>query len=240
MRNKLTLLSVVLILAVALSGCASTKQNTQQPTPRTLNVNGSAQVTLAPDIAYISIGVHTENANASEAVNANTTQAQTVVDAIKSAGVEDKDIRTSNISISPQQQFDQNGKLTGVTFIVDDTVYVTLRDLKKIGDILTASVNAGANNIYGIQFDVVDKTSALANARKSAVENARTQAEELAQAAGVTLGAVQTISFYNNYPTPVMAEGKGGGVMTNAAVSVPVSPGQLTFQVDVNITYEIK
>ena len=237
MRTKVFALSLVLILALILSGCAA--KSAQPVTPPTINVSGSAQITLTPDIAYISVGVHTENADANQAVSGNNTQAQKVVDAIKAMGVDVKDIRTSNFSITPQQQFDDKGKLTGITYVVDNTVYVTLHDLTKIGDTLTAAVAAGANNVYGIQFDVVDKTTALANARQTAVQDAHTQAEGLAQAAGVKLGSVQSINYYNSYP--VMADGKGGGVaMSNvAAPSVPVTPGQLTFTVDVNIVYAL-
>ncbi len=237
MRTKLLALSFVLILALVISGCSV--KAVPPATPPSINVNGSAQVTLAPDIAYISIGVHTENANATEAVSGNNSQAQAVVDAIKAVGIDVKDIRTSNFSITPQQQFDDKGKLTGITYVVDNTVYVTLRDLTKVGDVLTAAVSAGANTIYGITFDVQDKTTALASARQTAVANARTQAEELAQAAGVKLGAVQSINYYNSYP--MMADGKGGGAAMSAvaAPSVPVTPGQLTFTVDVNIVYAI-
>jgi len=236
MRTKIFALSIVLILALTMSGCAV--KLTQPATPPTLSVNGSAQVTLTPDIAYISVGVHTENADANEAVSANAAQAQKVIDALKAMGIDEKDIRTSNYSITPQQQYDDKGKLTGVIFIVDNTVFVTLRVLSKVGDILGAAVGAGANSIYGIQFDLADKTPSLASARTTAVENARKQAEELAQAAGVKLGAVQNINYYNSYP--VMAEGKGGGAMMDtASISVPVTPGQLIYTVDVNIVYEI-
>ena len=238
MRTKLLALSIIFILALALSGCAV--KLTQPATPPTLNVNGSAQVTLAPDIAYISIGVHSQNADANEAVSSNTTQSQKVIDALKAMGIDVKDIRTNNYSITPQQQTDDKGQPTGMLYIVDNTVYVTLRDLTKIGDVLGAATQAGANNIYGIQFDVADKNTALADARKSAVANAHQQAEELAQASGVKLGSVQNINYYNSYPVPAMAEGKGGGgVVASPAISVPITPGQLTFTVDVNIVYAI-
>jgi len=238
MRTKILALSFVFILVLTLSGCAV--KSSPPETLSTLSVNGSAQVSLSPDIAYISIGVHTENVDASEAVSGNAAQAQKVVDALKAMGLDEKDIRTSNFNISPQQQFDENGKLTGVIFIVDNTVYVTMRDLTKIGDTLGAAVSAGANSIYGITFDVADKTAALASGRKTAVENARKQAEELAEAAGVTLGGVQNLNYYNSYP--VMIEGKGGGAMMDSAAvsSVPVTPGQLSFTVDVNIVYLIE
>lgn len=237
MRTKILTLSFVLALALILSGCAAS--SSQPAAPPTLSVNGSARVTLTPDIAYISVGVHTENADANEAVSGNAAQAQKVIDALKAMGIKDDEIRTSNFSISPQQQFDEQGKLTGVIYIVDNTVYVTLRDLTTIGDTLGAVVGAGANSIYGIQFDVADKTPMLADARKAAVENARQQAEELAQAAGIKLGAVQNLNYYNSYP--VMAEGKGGGAMYDtASISVPVTPGQLVYTVDVNLVYEIE
>lgn len=238
MRTKVLTLSIIFILAAIVSGCAA---NTSLPAnPPVLSVNGNAQVSLSPDIAYVSVGVHSESAEASEAVKGNTSQVQKVVDALAAMELDEKDIRTSNFSISPQQQYDENGKLTGVIYIVDNTVYVTLRDLTKIGDTLGVVVDAGANSIYGIQFDVSDKTTALTSARKSAVENARTQAEELAQAAGVKLVKIQNINYYNSYPVPVMVEGKGGGVMMDTASSVPITPGQLTFTVDVNIVYEIE
>jgi uncharacterized protein len=237
MRTKYFALSILFILALTLSACSVKLE--QPATPPLLNVNGSAQVTLPPDIAYISIGVHTQNTDATTAVADNATQAQKVVDALKAAGVDVKDIQTSNYSISPQQQTDDKGQVTSVLFVVDNTVYVTLRDLTKIGDILGAATSAGANNIYGIQFDVLDKNTALAGARKSAVDNAKQQAQELAQAAGVTLGAVQSINYYNSYPSPVMSDAKGGGAMYNSAISAPITPGQLTFTVDVNMVYAI-
>ncbi len=247
MRTKTFLISVLLILAVALAACAPTAitpaqstQPTQVPAPRTLSVNGSAVATLTPDIAYISIGVHTENADSKVAVSDNNSESQKVSDAITSMGVDPKDILTKNFSISPQDVVDSTGKKTGTTFVVDNTIYVTLRDLSKIGDLLNAAVAAGANSIYGIQFDVADKTPVLASARKAAVDNAHTQAVDLAQAAGVTLGQVQSISFYNSTPVPLTDYKAGAGVSNAVAASVPIAPGQLTITVDVSIVYEIK
>jgi uncharacterized protein YggE len=114
-----------------------------------------------------------------------------------------------------------------ITYIVENSVHVTVRDLDQIGEILNTAVQAGANTIHGIQFDVSDKTEALSEARQSAVANAETVAKELAQAAGVELGEIQTIStFSGGFPAP-MVEGRGGGVALMADVPVPVSPGQM-------------
>jgi len=243
MKIKTLFVSVILLAAVALSACgpATIVANPVQP-QRTMNVNGTGMVMLTPDIAYINIGVHTELPTAAEAVSSNTTQTQQVVDAIKSMGVDAKDIRTTNFSIYANTQTDpQTGARTGTTYVVDNTVYVTVRKLDTLGDLLDASVKAGANSINSIQFDVQDKTAAIKQARDAAVKDARTQAEELASASGVTLGDLQTVSFYDSVPTPMADSfGKGGGAVMSAAAAVPVSAGQLTITVTVNMVYEIK
>ena len=238
MQKKYVILIGLILALVSLSACATPVTTQATPPPlRTLNVTGSGKVFIAPDIAYISIGVHTEGESASDAVTKNSEQAQKITGAIKGMGVDPKDIQTTNFNISPQQKYDDKGQLIGIIYVVDNTVYVTIRDLTKIGGLLDEVTKAGANNVYGIQFDLADKTSATSEARKIAVESARTQAQELAQAAGVTLGAVQTINTYNSYPVSVY-EGKGGGAM--AASDVPISPGQLSLTIEVNIVYEIK
>jgi uncharacterized protein len=238
MRNKLMILIGFIFILVLLSACATPSTTQVTPPPlRTINVTGSGEVFITPDIARISIGVHTEDANAVDAVATNSDQAQKITDAISGMGIDSKDIQTTNFNISPQQKFDDKGQVIGIIYVVDNTVNVTVRDLTKIGDLLDAVTKAGANNISGIQFDLADKTSALSAARKLAVANALSQAQELAQAAGVTLGAAQTINTYNTYPVSVY-DSKGGGAMASA--NVPISAGQLSVTVEVNIIYEIK
>jgi uncharacterized protein YggE len=245
MRTKLSLtITLIALAAILLTACgtpayAQTNSTSTKP-PRTLAVNGAGKVYLVPDIAYISIGVHTENKDAAEAVGLNTTTSKKVADALKKLGVKPEDIQTTNFNIYPQQQYDQNGKLEGLIYVVDNTVYVTLRDLTKLGDLLGKVVEAGANSISGISFDVADRTKAMAEARKLAVADAQSQAKELATAAGVTLGAIQSLNTYGaTAPAPVF-DGKGGGGALAMSATVPVSPGQMFIQVDVSLVYEIQ
>ena len=240
MLKKQLIVGGLMAMALILSACSiQGSAPATTPPPRTLSVTGSGKTFIVPDIANISIGVHTEGKDAAEAVASNTAQTQKVTQALQGMGVDGKDIQTSNFSIFPQQQFDETGKVIGTNYVVDNTVYVTVRQLDKLGELLSAVVDTGANSIYGIQFDVADKQTALSEARKAAVENAQAQAEELAQAAGVTLGEVQSISSFGGFPVPVF-EGKGGGGGQPMAAAVPVSSGQLTLTVDVSIVYEIK
>jgi len=238
--NKIVLpLAAVLVLGLALAACGPSTVTLQQPPPlRTVTVTGTGKVTLTPDIAYISIGVHTQDASAAQAVSQNNTQAQAVIDTIKGFDVAAKDIQTTNFSIYPQQQYDNNGKIIGVLYVVDNTVYITVRDLTKLGDLLDATVKAGANNISSIEFDVADKTQALSQARQAAVENARKQADELTGATGVKLGDVQTISYADTTPPIVMPLAKAAD--TFSAASVPVSAGSLQITTTVTIVYAIQ
>lgn len=241
MRNKFFLIGL-LVMAVMVSACGTAVAGSGgSAQPRTISVNGSSQTILTPDMAYVSIGVHTESADAKEAVASNNEQTQAVIDALVASGVDAKDIQTINFSVYPQDKYSPSGELQGKVFAVDNTVYVKVTNLDGLGDMLDAVVQAGANTIYGITFDVADREAALAQGRKAAVDNAYQQAQQLAEAAGVSLGPVYTISYYNNPPVPVYYDVKGlGGGAAEAALSVPVSPGQMTLTVDVSVVYEIQ
>ena len=243
MRNKTLLVSAIVLVALVLGACSPTIMAEPAPPVRTMNVNGTGQVFLSPDIAYIYIGVHTEQPTAAEAVAVNNIETQKVTDALKKAGVDAKDIRTTNFSIWPNQQYSPDGQPTGTRYAVDNSVFVTVRKLESLGDLLDSAIGAGANSINSIQFDVSDKTEALKKAREEAVKDAKAQAQELADAAGLKLGDMQTISFYDSAPVPYMdtfGKGGGGGAAVAEAAAVPIQPGQLTLTVTVSMTYEIK
>jgi uncharacterized protein len=239
MRNKSLIVSMVLLGALILSACGPAAVSSGNE--RTLNVNGTGQVFITPDIAYLYVGVHTEKSTAAEAVSANNAQTQQVIDALKNFGVDEKDIHTSSFSIWPIDRYDPaTGTSTGEKYYaVDNTVYVTARDLTKLGALLDTVVKAGANSINSIQFDLADKTEVMKQARAAAVANAKSQAEELAGLANVSLVEITNISYTDSTPY-VYAEmgrgGGGGGIQAN----VPIEPGQMTITANVSVTYEIK
>lgn len=238
MRIKFTLMATFATLVLVLSACAP-KASGSQMASRTIAVSGTGTVYLTPDIAYINIGVHTENPEVGTAVDMNNQKSQAVINAIKALGVEAKDIQTSNFSVYNSIQYDPlSGLETGTVYYVDNTVLITMRDLAKMSDLLDASIRSGANNINSVSFDIADKNTAVQQARTLAIENAQSLAKELTDAAGVTLGAVQTLSYYDYSPSPYY--GKGGASLETAASSSPINPGQMQLSVDVSIVYEIK
>jgi uncharacterized protein YggE len=241
MRTKLFSIVPILVLALALSACAGAAP----AQPRTLNVSGNGTVYLTPDIAYITIGVHTGDPDLASGVSMNNTQAQALVDALKNAGIAARDIQTSNFSVyynnnNNGQTFD---KTTGQVistgdYSIDNTVNVTVRDLTHLGSILKTAVNSGANNINSISFDVADKTAAMQQARQKAMANASSLAAELAKTANVQLGGIQNITYSDNSPLPYYGMGGGGASAPNA--SVPIQPGQTQISVTVSVTYALK
>ena len=244
LKHKLFLIVVGLAAIFALSACASIPASAAgaDANIRTLNASGEGKVYLVPDIAYVNIGVHSEASTVAEALSNNNAQAQAIQKALTDMGVDVKDIQTSAFNVYPQQQ--QNPKpgstdTAPVTvYVVDNTVSVTVRDLQKLGDLLDKVVSSGANNIYGVQFDVANKEAALSEARKQAIQDAQRQAQEVASAAGVVLGPIQSLNVNTiGNPGPMYA-GKGG--FATAEASVPVAAGQLLISANANITFIIQ
>lgn len=205
---------------------------------RQISVNGTGQVSVSPNVAYVYIGVNSRGENVAEALSQNNESTQQVAQALRDMGIADADIQTSSFNIYPQQNYGPNGEITSTTYVVDNSVYVTVRDLGILGELLDTAVRAGANSINGISFDVLDKSEAIAEARRLAVESARTQAEALAGAAGVNLGELQSLTSYQSgAPVPIY-EGRGG--LANDASQVPISSGQIVIRVEVNASYGIQ
>jgi uncharacterized protein YggE len=239
MKTKSLIVFTVMALALLVSACAPAGN----ADVRTLTVSGSGDAFLAPDIAYIYVGVHTEAPTAAEAVADNTSQTEALIQAIRDFGIAANDIRTTNFSIWPMDRYDPSTGLPSgeKTYVADNTVYVTVRELDTLGDLLDTAVQAGANTVNSIQFDVAEKSEALQEARADAVADARAQAEALAQAAGLSLGEIRSISFVDAQPYPIFdGKGGGGGAVAAEQAAVPIQPGQLTFTMNVTVTYELR
>ncbi|HUV15029.1 MAG TPA: SIMPL domain-containing protein [Pelolinea sp.] len=241
--NKLlTLLSAVAILSMAACAPAAglSAGLSNAPVPQ-VSVVGVGQVYATPDIAYINVGVRTQADTVAEALELNNAQAKAIKDTLMGEGVDEKDIQTSSFNVYPQSEYDFQGIVVRTYFAVENSVYVTVRDLNNLGLVLDAVARGGANNIYGISFDVQDKTPSQSTARRLAVESAHTQAQELVLAAGMELGEIISISTYYSYPVPYYGYGMGGGGGGPAfAESVPIAAGQLQISSEVTMVFELK
>jgi uncharacterized protein len=201
-------------------------------TEKLVTVTGEATVAVAPDTAMIRIGVTSQDKTAREAGDANAKQMTAVLAAIKDAGIADRDIQTSRLSLQPQYDPNKAGtaRLTG--FQATNQVTVRIRDIDKLPAILDRAIAAGANEMSGIEFVVSEQSKLLDQARDDAIADARRKAELYAKAAGVKLGRVISITEEGSTPTPRPMQAMRAG-------AVPVAPGEQTLRAVVTISYEL-
>ncbi len=241
--RKLATVGAVALMATTLVA-ASHPASAQDASPvagastATVSVSGVGVVTTTPDTASVQLGVTVTQATLADAQSQASTQMQAVIDALTAAGVAAKDIQTSSYYVSVVQNYDTNGNPSDVSnFQVQNMVNVVVRDIDTVGPILDGAVAAGANTVYGVNFYLDDSSAASTQARALAVQDAQKRAEELATAAGMTLGPVVSITEgYSSGPV----YGKGGGAMAaDAGVPAPIQVGTTTIEVDVNVTYQL-
>jgi len=238
MKKYFSYILIGLVVFSLLAACTPFSASSGSENLRSMTVNGTGRITLVPDIATINIGVRTEADNVTDALDGNTAQANAISDVLEALGVEEKDIQTSNFNVYPSDQYNpMTGEIEGQYFVVENTVNVTVRDLASLGEVLSAVVEAGANNIYGINFSVEDREEAVAEARRLAIEDAKAKAEVIASDAGVELGDLISISVYEGSTPITYLDAKGGAY---AAAEVPIAAGTLTITMECSLTYGIK
>lgn len=208
--------------------------------PGTITVVGEGKVSLEPDIARVNIGVETVKNTVQEASAENRTTVEAVLEVLEAQGIAKEDIQTSGFTIFSERYGPEGPLAEGdVRYRVSNNVMVTIRELENVGTILDAAIEAGANNIYGVEFMVDDPGESETEARTIAVEDARTKAAELAELNGLELGNVISVSevigmgggFYSgNFAE--QARGFGGG-------GAPISPGQLDLVMQLQIVFAI-
>ncbi|MBI1833321.1 MAG: SIMPL domain-containing protein [Candidatus Andersenbacteria bacterium] len=208
---------------------------------REITVAGESTISTRPDIAKITVGTQTEpRSTAQAALEDLTTKFDQVVDALEKVGIEEKDIRTTNFSLNPQYDFTPDGRQTLRGYTASENVIVTVRDLEKIGDVISQTTAAGANQVGGVSFEIDEDSDIKAQAEEEAIQDAREKAERLADALGTSLGSVKRYqaSSGGGYPVPLydtlQAEGRGG----DAALKVPVGENETT--VNVSVTFELR
>ena len=203
---------------------------------RTVSVSATGSVVADADIAYISTGVVTEAASAREALNQNTAAMAKLIEQLKGSGIQEKDIQTVSLNVEPRYTQPKGGQRPAIDgYRVLNQVRLTVRDVKRLGDVLDKAVDVGANQINSISFDVANAETLRDDARKQAIANARRRAELYAQAAGAQLGPVLRISESGGGFSPMPGERQA---MMRA--SVPVEPGTRKLEVSVEVTYELR
>lgn len=234
------LLLVVLIVFVGAKAKNEIKNETKiVEYQRTITVSADGKVFAKPDIGQISLSVTREAKTVSEAQKQSAEAINKVVAFLKGAGIDDKDIKTTNYNIYPKYDY-YKGKQTFIGYEVSQSLEIKIRNLEKSGDIIAGATDNGANIVGGLNFTIDDPDALKAEAQKQAIEKARTKAKDLASNLGVKLGKLMNFSE-NGYIPPIYytksaeALGMGGG-----PVSPEIPTGENEITSVVSLTYEIR
>ncbi len=201
-----------------------------------VSATGASQV--APDIASVSAGVVTQGKIAAEAMAANSELMNAVFAELSEAKIERKNIATSQLSLQPRYDYSNRQAPRITAYEARNTVTVKTENLEQVGPMIDALIAAGLNNINQVQFSVKDPKSAQESARSEAIKDARKKAQNMAKAAGVELGDLQSLSESGGYsPQPQYRLEMS---MAADAAPTPVAPGEQNISVTVNMVYAIK
>jgi uncharacterized protein YggE len=258
LKSRMVRAVLILLAAFLLAETISTFRGVERsgiPATDTITVQGAGEATLAPDVARITFSVQHTAATVAEAQTATTKQANAALEYVKGQHVDEKDIKTLSYNISPQYSYPKNPyipmdgsdyysappKITG--YEVSETIQVTVRDLKSVGEMLGGLGKLEVQNINGPAFALDDSTAGYAAARADAINKAKVEAKLLAKQLGVHLGKIVNFSESSGgYGYPMMyAKTDAMGMSVSERAPTPDVPaGENSYNASVSITYEIR
>ena len=231
-------LFLILLLAAGMSTAAIAEESAT----RSISVSGEGKATAPPDMATINTGVVTQAEKAADALEANNQAMERIMAVLKEFRIAAKDIQTSSFDVRPEYrrsrgpQGPQEPQIVG--YRVTNQVSVKVRNLPQLGQVLDALINAGSNQVSGVSFGIDDPTGVMNQARNRAVADARSRAALYAQAAGVGVGKVLTISEQvMQVPRPPMM---GRAMMAAEAGSVPIATGEQEIRATVHMVFALE
>ena len=202
-----------------------------------VTAQGHGEVKVKPDIALLTLTVTTQSQNQAEAVQQNAQKTTTLLAALRGAGLAEKDIETQSYTVQPQYDYKPSPPvLTG--YQVQNSVQATVRDLTKVGFVLDKATAGGASEVGGVSFDLSDRAAAQSQALSLAVGSAKRKAGVMADAAGVNLGRLLTLTEGGDAPVvrplyAMRAMAPAGG----AAPETPIADQQITVSADAPLVY---
>lgn len=204
-----------------------------------LTVSADGTTEAAPDMATVSLGVTTEGPTAAAALNSNSQRMNALTQALRRAGVAERDIQTASVSVNPQYTYAENQppRLTG--YQASNTVNARVRTIGNVGRVIDAAVAAGGNTVNGVSFSHQNPDAQLDAARRDAAQEARRRADLYASAFGLRVHRIIAISESGGYSPPVPYQLLAATRMAEAEPT-PVSPGEIETRVSVSVTYELR
>jgi uncharacterized protein len=249
---KMKRFAAALLAATVMAGCANAPMAMAQTPPpgthmppmsaiqpeTTITLNGKGTVDHAPDIAMITVGVSVDAETASTAMSQQTTKMNGVFAAVKAAGIADRDMQTSNLSLNPIYDYPPNQQPRMKGYNASNQITIKVRDLKNLGKTLDAVVKGGGNTIHGVSFSIDKPESYQNEARVEAIKDAAAKAELYAQAVGYKVKRIVTVSEMDYFPQPMPMMARMQ-LQDAAAEATPVAAGEVSLTQTVSVTFEL-
>ena len=226
------------VAALAMGALSAAPALAETDLPPAISVTGEASISVPPDLAQLDAGVASDGKTAREASEANNAAMAKVLAALKGAGIDDKDVQTSRLSLQPQYAQNRSGPSPITGYRASNRVTVKLHDVSKVAGVIDALVGAGANDVGNVNFTVEHPSKLLDQAREQALADAKRKAEIYAKAAGVMLGTPIAIAE-GGAPAPMFRAKMAGAPMAMAAPT-PIAQGEETLSVTVSASWAIK
>jgi len=209
-------------------------------------VTGSGTVYAKADIANIEVGLKTEaKKTAAEATTESTKKMNEIITEVKKLGIDEKDIKTTNYNLNPVYNYTNQKGQELIGYEVTQNLSLKIRDLSKIGDVITKTTEKGANQIGNINFTIDDEFTLKNQARELAIQKAKEKATLIAKQSGMRLGEVKSVSENSDQMPPIMFSYSNAKMdSASGAASGPIAPsiqsGQNEIKVEVTLIYEVK
>jgi uncharacterized protein YggE len=216
----------------------------QQPAPPTiqgtlLSISAEGKSTGRPDMATVNLGVQTQAQTAQAAMAANSQRMTALIAALRRAGVAERDIQTSNISVNPTYQYRENQPPLLTGYQANNTVVANVRNIDTTGRVIDAAVNAGGNTVNGVYFSYQNPDAQMDVARRNAIQEARRRADLYAQALDMHVARVISVNEGGGYtpPVPMIMAARAEAA---PAPPPPVEPGQVETTATVSVVFELR
>ena len=245
----ITVLALLVFVGFGLAAWNGNPASATETDPGLITVTGDAEVRVVPDEVILTLGIETWDKNLNRAKQQNDDRASAVIDAVQRLGIEARHIQTDHISIQPV--YDDYNRVNLDGYFVRKTIVVTLKDLSKFEDLLTAAIEAGANNVHGVDFRTTELRRHRDKAREMAVQAAQEKAAAMAETLGQHVGKARAInennsnwwSSYNSWwgnrgsmMTQNVIQEVGGPAYTDGTIA----PGQITVRAQVTVSFELE
>lgn len=247
-KTILSILTIAILAAAVVVGGYAKPTQAQDNTPaasRFIRVTGLGDAAGAPDIAYMGIGVDSSDTDINVALADNNTRIEAIKAALGELGIEPTDVRTDYFNIWQDKGYYDPAIVSDAppaTFRINHTMVVVVRDVSKVGQVLGTVIDAGANVVNYVNFDIADRAALESDARVEALADARDRAQQLADQIGAELGEVISVVEYSNNgyygPAYNMVGGGGGGGVGSS--NPPISEGTLAVNVQLEVTFSIQ